>query len=190
MLYQFATYILTIDSGEFIVFQIPLIIESFHKHNHLKKDFLQMIEESVGCNTLLDGEKVTKSDWQYPNHNSEYIETLMMYFNPILKRYFKNMHYDRFEMGRYWFQQYETNDHHEWHRHSGSDWNLVYYLELPEDSPATEFRNPLNSEETYTANVKEGDFILFPSLLEHRSSFNKSKGRKTVIAVNFKTIQH
>jgi hypothetical protein len=97
------------------------------------------------------------------------------------------MNYKSFDKGSVWFQQYTKQDYHTWHRHPGTDWGFVYYVELPKDGPVTEFRNPLNQDETFTPDIKEGQFLLFPGLLEHRSNENQSNHRKTVVVTNFQT---
>jgi hypothetical protein len=60
----------------------------------------------------------------------------------------------------------------------------VYYLELPTDGPKTVFKNPFNSEEIIYPDVKEGDILTFPSILEHCSPSNNSTHRKTIISFN------
>ena len=75
-----------------------------------------------------------------------------------------------------WFQQYFQNTDFGWHQHNGH-WAVVYYLELPEISEATEFLN-------YDMQLKEGQLIFFPTFLVHRSPIIKSNTRKTIIATN------
>ena len=57
---------------------------------------------------------------------------------------------------------------------------MVYYVELPEMSEATEFLN------FGQVDIKEGDVIFFPTFLCHRSPHIKSNQRKTIIATNLK----
>jgi len=80
------------------------------------------------------------------------------------------------KLQRLWFQQYTQNTDFGWHQHSGH-WAVVYYLELPEISEATEFLN-------YDMQLKEGQLIFFPTFLVHRSPIIKSNTRKTIIATN------
>ena len=79
--------------------------------------------------------------------------------------------------GRPWFQQYIQGSDFGWHQHNGH-WAVVYYVELPEMTEATEFLN------FGQFNVKEGDIIFFPTFLIHRSPVIKSKLQKTIIATN------
>ena len=78
----------------------------------------------------------------------------------------------------YWFQQYRQGSSFGWHSHN-SHWAMVYYVELPEMTEATEFLN------FGTFDVKEGDIIFFPTFLNHRAPEIKSNLRKTIISTNF-----
>lgn len=166
---------------------IPIIVADFPRHESFKDRILALIEKEHGSQIKSHGEKITNADWGSDSTEREYLKVLYPAVNAFVSKQFGLMNYKDHVVGRMWFQQYETSDYHSWHRHSGSDWNFVYYLELPDDAPPTEFRNPLNKEETFMPILKEGQCILFPAILEHRSNVNLSKNRKTVIAMNFTT---
>lgn len=78
----------------------------------------------------------------------------------------------------YWFQQYLQGSGFGWHSHN-AHWAMVYYVELPEMTEATEFLHFGQFD------VKEGDMIFFPTFLNHRSPEIKSNRRKTIISSNF-----
>ena len=59
----------------------------------------------------------------------------------------------------------------------------MYYLDLPEDSPKTEWVNPL-TRQVHTFDVKEGDIITFPSWVIHKAPKNESQEMKTIISWN------
>ena len=44
----------------------------------------------------------------------------------------------------------------------------------------------LGQYETYVPKVKEGDLILFPSMIQHEASSNMSDKRRTIISFNLK----
>ena len=77
-----------------------------------------------------------------------------------------------------WFQQYEHDSWFSYHTHPNSNFAGIYYVELP-DGSATEFLNFQSPE------VKEGQLLIFPSFLAHRSNPNPSRDRKTVVSFNF-----
>jgi Putative 2OG-Fe(II) oxygenase len=169
------------------MFNLPYIVDDLPRHDTLKDRVLEMIEKEKGSTIRSHGEKISNADWNEDNSLREYIRIIYPVVNMFVSKHFRRMNYNEHKVGKMWFQQYETSDYHSWHRHNGSDWNFVYYLELPEDAPPTEFRNPLNKDETFMPEVKEGQCILFPAILEHRSNVNLSKNRKTIIAMNFTT---
>jgi hypothetical protein len=82
-----------------------------------------------------------------------------------------------------WFQQYVSGNNHDWHFHKNSFWNFVYFLEMPDDGPSTEFKEPFTGN-IFSLKIEEGDLLVFPSQYIHRSPFNTSKERKTIIAFN------
>tara|TARA_B100000131_G_scaffold125068_1_gene122290 strand:+ start:1871 stop:2446 length:576 start_codon:yes stop_codon:yes gene_type:complete len=81
-----------------------------------------------------------------------------------------------------WFQQYTQSTSHGWHNHPGSDFACVYLVECPDPKEATEFYGYGNF------GAKEGNIIIFPSFLIHRSPPIKSNHRKTIFAFNFRTV--
>lgn len=77
----------------------------------------------------------------------------------------------------WWFAQYRDEEHHhKWHIHPGSLFGVVYQLELPNKSHATEFDGK-------SFDLDEGDLIIFPAQWPHRSPPG-GFGQKTVIAGN------
>jgi hypothetical protein len=83
-----------------------------------------------------------------------------------------------------WFQQYEQSDHHQWHPHAGCNWAGIYYLEAPDKSQITEYVEPF-TQTIGRFKAEEGDIVLFPAQLFHRSTEFFGENRKTVIAFNF-----
>lgn len=77
-----------------------------------------------------------------------------------------------------WFQQYfQPNTGFGWHSHDKSV-AVIYFVELPNPKDATEFY--LEGQ----FDLKEGDVMIWPSYLNHRSPPLSSAGRKTIIATN------
>ena len=68
--------------------------------------------------------------------------------------------------------------------HGNSSFALIYYLESPPDGAKNQFMMPPFSS-VFTAEVKEGDVLIFPAQTKHRSPVNHSTDRKTIIAMNF-----
>ena len=60
---------------------------------------------------------------------------------------------------------------------------MSYLLELDDCRHSTEFID-IERNETFQLDVEEGDVIIFPSYIIHRSPLIRSNNRKTTIAVN------
>ena len=89
---------------------------------------------------------------------------------------------DSVEYGTTWFQQYEKSATHSWHFHPDCNVSIVYYVELERPEDSTEFFD-LNSREPFSADAYEGDVVVFPAFLPHRSPPLRGK-RKTIISWN------
>ena len=58
----------------------------------------------------------------------------------------------------------------------------MYYLEFPPGSPSTEILD--HNDNLHIVDAKEGDIIIFPSVLVHRAPPVKHQLRKTIISFN------
>jgi hypothetical protein len=81
----------------------------------------------------------------------------------------------------YWFQMYSKGDWHAWHNHLGANFSNVYYLNLPEGAAKTTFKI-LGKE--FSIEVKEGQVLSFPGIVNQCSKPNPSEEPKVVIAFN------
>jgi hypothetical protein len=164
---------------------IPLYILKFDEHHIIKNDLLHIISNQESEKIIDDDQSISKTDWKLEiGKRREYFDFLSQYIKPYLFKIFEDMEVPGvFNFGNVWFQQYCKHDTHEWHTHGGSVWSGIYYLEFPKDGPATTFAIPY-MKEYYTPKIEEGDILLFPSLLMHKSPGNTSDGRKTVIVFN------
>jgi len=154
-------------------------VKKFNKHELLKDLALNSIANDP---TYGPYENITKTDWLV---DSKYNRVYMSYLSDILlelKVAYLEMGYSNFNVVNYWFQQYENNSFHDWHIHNDCNFSNVYYLELPNSCVATEIKD--SSNVVFTPNVKEGDILMLPAHIAHRSPVNKTGNRKTVIVFN------
>lgn len=94
-----------------------------------------------------------------------------------------------------WFQTYEQYNNFSVHNHGIEGWSAILYVEFDdqEHSPTT-FYSPypswkkemLGQYETYIPPVKEGDLLIFPSMIQHEASSNLSSKRRTIISFNLR----
>ena len=173
--------------------KIPMSIHAIKKpflpHQELKSKLLSSINREGNIQSLGydddndDDTKIRRLDWHNAKdfENRKWVDILL----PRLQEHFddvaKSLGYEYVEIEELWFQQYIQNNNHPWHVHS-SNYTGVYYLEFPQGSPPTQIVD--HNDKFYTIDAKEGELIMFPSFLLHRSPNVDHKVRKTIISFN------
>lgn len=161
-------------------------------HSKLKNILLQQIESAEHSSSNVFNDKIYRTDyyrgigddqmevlqdrkyfWFLYNECREFYETFRKKYCICGKSTITNL----------WFQQYLQNDIHDWHVHGNSNISFVYFLELPDNSCSTQFFD-LEKRKIFQPKVSEGDIIVFPSHIPHRSPLLKSNKRKTIISWN------
>lgn len=167
---------------------VPIIVLDFNQHQYLKPVLLDIIDKSLYSEYQDQFDQISKTDYFIDKDKPrEYVDIFYDSVSDQIRSVYEDViklewrHHISF--ATFWFQQYYTTDRHEWHNHPGSNYNAVYYLELPNNGPRTELKSPI-SHKTISPDVHEGQILIFPSFLLHRSPCNQSKERKTVIAFN------
>ena len=165
-------------------------VHELESHKIIKPKIINLIEnyEQVGdC-----PDPVTKTDFyddtrpnQHPNYFSILEQNAVSLWKEICNKYWVK----DFTTSGCWFQQYVNNSWHGWHVHGNSSISLSYLLELPERKFSTEFVD-IERNTTFQVDVEEGDVIIFPSYIIHRSPIiTDSNVRKTTIAINLNFIE-
>jgi len=166
------------------------VIKPLKEHKEIKDTILRLINEQELYENLIekeDGVDITRCDWSTSrwDRGRAWAQELMVYLGPHLNTTIQEMGYVECQVHELWFQQYANNSTHGWHVH-GQNWTNVYYLDMPEETPKTQFINPYTKEIT-EFDVKEGDVLTFPSYVIHRAPINKSDKLKTIISWNMDT---
>ena len=165
--------------------KVSYVIDELKNHKEIKDNLLNLIEKSDAKDLIKKDDyhydNITKLDW---HKNNDFDRPWVKYFRPYFENQISKMTY---ELGFLnctpaviWYQQYLKNSIHGWHTHS-DNFTGVYYLEMCENNPKTQI---INSNKILELNVKEGDFVIFPSFVIHRAPMNLSKNRKTIISFN------
>lgn len=160
-------------------------VADFEPHDEIRDKLLSMIDESPAQSMVNDVDmlNVTKVDWDKSFDLSRpWVSFLLNYLNPHVAEVFKTMGFSKFMIKEIWFQQYLNRASHGWHTH-GSHFTNVYYLELDEDAPKTVLINPFTREE-FVPDVKEGQTLVFPAYVIHKSPDDFFEKRKTIISWN------
>lgn len=162
-------------------------ITSFPQHAEMKIRLLDLIKHYEAPCESNNGEYYTDVINKYDFDNcTDWDRQWVKEFGPVAQEFSnticESLGYQHCSIVSMWFQQYTSGDTHGWHIHD-SNFSCVYFLELPDTSSATELINPFNQNDLITPAVKEGDVVMFPSFVIHRSPLLK-QGRKTSIAFN------
>jgi len=159
----------------------PLYKLNIPEHNLIRDVLLLLLGETKSYSSQIDN--ISSLDWEdASNLNREWVSFFLPFWNQQVLKVIKDIDCQSYFLQDIWFQQYTDNGEHGWHTHRGN-FTGVYYLELNKKSPRTEIIDPF-SKRKFSVRVKEGDMIIFPSHIRHRSPINIGK-RKTIISWNF-----
>lgn len=158
-------------------------IISIKEHSEIKQPLLNLIEDMPQSSLLDEGQDVSKTDWNIPgDFKREYLEYFYDHIKKYMQQFANSLLAKKWNILNGWFQQYSDNSYHNWHTHTTVNYSCVYYLELPDSNMKTEFYDNVNNKVIETVDIKEGDLIIFPAHILHRSKRNITDKRKTVIA--------
>lgn len=158
---------------------LPDFIKVIPVEDHVdrKDELLWLIDEMVKLNKIELNEKGYLYDFNIPQAKRTYQKLLEETITPYVQQYAQTFGNRLSKINLPWFQQYFQGSDFGWHTHNGH-FAVVYYVELPDPNEATEFLH------YGKAPAKEGDLLLFPTFLVHRSPEIESNKRKTIIACN------
>lgn len=164
----------------------PIFSVSIKEHNMIKSNLLEMIDRQ-NKTVLNNKDQYLLSDWYADvGQDREYFTYLKKYIHKYVEKIIvDNSPEDitlNFVYDNVWFLKYEKHHYLNWHNHGGT-WALVYFLELSDPNLSTEFFIPFEKD-IIKVDVSEGDMLLFPGNIWHRSQLNLSKENKTVIVSN------
>ena len=100
------------------------------------------------------------------------------------------------ELTDYWAQVHEHNESTNLHDHvdcfdikNSPVYSGVYYVQVPKNSGKIVFQYPINKYNQYQRywfETLQGDFLIFPSTLDHFVTKNESNDYRIAISFNFK----
>lgn len=119
----------------------------------------------------------------------KYYDTVVAALNPYLSKISDQVGF-QIEITSMWYQQAMRGQYHQTHNHGAVGMSCVWYLEFdPAVHSATTFYCPFGDPITgdltqNTPNVREGDFVVFPSFLLHEQQANDSDKRRSIVSFN------
>ena len=168
--------------------QTKLINHSIIKDKILNEIKLSTHYENISREGEYYFDKVSRADMDLCTDPSRsWVQILMPNLFISVNEMLSSMAYEGFEMICMWYHQYLKGDTYGWHIH-GDQFAGIYYLEFGKSSGKTEMCSPY-SLKTMKIKVQEGDIIIFPAHLMHRSLPNTDE-RKTVVSFNFNLKPH
>lgn len=166
---------------------VPIFYVPFLNHLDIKNSLLEYIDNdplvSIIDNDEYYSDNITKTDYDNGcDFSREWVKEYIELFGDITQELLGLYGFSQGQIDRFWYQQYSTGGTHGWHTHL-CNFTGVYYLELPEDSPPTEFLTPFTWE-AFKIDAKEGDVVIFPGSLIHKAPEIKNNSRKTILSWN------
>jgi hypothetical protein len=162
------------------------LINKFKKHNFYKKDLLNIFKLEKNFIDKKDEyytDNIHKLDWyNSSNFNREWVKLIIKDLQCHFESCLKILNFQKVFINNIWFQQYGKNGTHGWHIH-GDSYTGVYYVDFKKNYAKTELINPMDNKKIII-NAKEGDIIIFPSFIIHRSALQKVDKTKTIISFN------
>jgi len=163
----------------------PLLKEYFCNHLNIKNNLLSLIHQSK---IKLDEEKFddvfSKLDWnQSSDFERPWVKYAGQHIHDHLVKMVSKIGFKTIKIHELWFQQYKNQGTHGWHIHA-NNFTGVYYLEF-DNHQYTQLLDPHNLDRAISLRVVEGDFIVFPSHVIHRSGVNETNKRRSIISFNF-----
>jgi uncharacterized protein (TIGR02466 family) len=103
-----------------------------------------------------------------------------------------------YQVSNSWINKHPTGAWTDEHCHKGCQLTIAIYLQVPENSGRIVFKDPLEyhwwgdpsdarSEKDgnwYPVDVTEGDILLFPGWLQHKTEINNSTQDRYVLTIN------
>tara|TARA_B100000214_G_C23970660_1_gene629954 strand:+ start:2971 stop:3504 length:534 start_codon:yes stop_codon:yes gene_type:complete len=168
--------------------------QRIHNYPFFKDKLIKAIDDYPGKERKSKFEDITESDFHIQKFtknglaNGELVdyfkifeeEIIFPYYPEVLKAYYgvdmaKQM---KFECDGYWYQKYNKGKEHGWHMHPRCSFSNVFFVQLEEGAPVTEFIGASKVE------AGEGYLISWPSYMLHRSPPNQSDKQKIIISFN------
>jgi len=108
---------------------------------------------------------------------------------------------ENFYIGNSWINKHDHLGETLYHNHGFSAISCVAYIQLPDNSGFTEFKDPhyeikslheynKNLQEYFPVKVKQDDVVFFPGWLMHRSQPNLSRDQRIVLSTNLINFTH
>lgn len=165
---------------------MPVFIRPVTRHAEIKNELLDIIRSGMVFSFRDNNISIYSTDYHVvPNFFNIVGPKYWSVFQPEVHAHMRDVTLasglTKWDISKYWYQEYRKGDSQPWHTHPGSMLTNVYYLSLPEGSMKTTLN--ISGVET-EFDVKEGDILTMPSYVKHCSKVHEGDAAKVVIAFN------
>lgn len=156
---------------------------SIKQHKQIKPALMSAIAKMPNSDGGFEEQKIdgARTDYWYEGeilYRGIFIDSMNEIYNNLLKITGTDTLSSDF-----WYQQYTGNQYHDWHVHPKCQLSSVYFIDLPDPRDCTDFYDVKNRK-VFKPKVEEGDVIVFPSYVPHRSGPLHGE-TKTIISTNY-----
>ena len=185
----------SIENWEFnkrrILYSLPEDTKNNLSSLYSKSNFAE-----IGCDNLYTDFYENSKLCKLPNYSNLVVEII----RPYLKQFANITHYRRKELyiTSMWYHRYYNNSEFQVHEHGSIGWSSIIYLEFdPNVHEGTLFYSPSGIYNPWDGGlalncpkINEGDMIIFPSNILHKSLKNTSNKRRTTISFNMRAVNN
>jgi len=155
--------------------------DRFKHHDLVQDQLIKLLNKAQNDFDCHPRDKIDYLDWQ---KSTDMDREWVKFIKPLLEKHFlkciKNLKLNTVHIRNLWFQKYKKNGVHNWHIH-GNNYTGVYYLKFPEHSTKTQL---VNKQKILEIDAKEGDIVIFPSFVVHRSPKITEDIEKIIVSFN------
>jgi len=172
------------------VWDCPLILKKnkyiylfkVNSHKKFKNKILKEINKTPANTT----QGVHKTDWETDSllrrsYWEDYVKEIADRCIDVLKKDLYGKVRKKTWHHNHWFHIYKKDSQFDWHTHAQSNFSGIYYISLSNKKYKTEFNK-------MDLSVEEGNLLIFPSFLLHRSPLIKNQTKKIIVSFNFSTL--
>ena len=171
------------------LFYVPICKLSINDWQDKKSQILLVLENNDKSVKYIDN---IHTDY-YVQENKGYIDyrtAITLILKEELQIACNELNLSRIEINRCWFERAKKYDYHKVHNHGSIGYSGVVYVEYDNSKhTSTTFVSPFNNFITgetiiNESKVKEGDMLIFPSILSHYTEPNKSDVDRVILSFN------
>ena len=155
--------------------------DQFKHHTKVKNQLIKLLNKAQNDFDCHPNDKIDYLDWQ---KSTDMEREWVKFIKPLLEKHFlkciKHLNLNKVYIRNLWFQKYKKYGVHNWHVHS-NNYTGVYYLQFSKGATKTQL---VNEQKIFEIDAKEGDIVIFPSFIIHRSPKIIEDVEKIIISFN------